>query len=112
MAKGRRVNPKDNGFSRPRKGAGGIPERSLQMSIIVRDNRTGKVKMASISTIEKDGRTLLFPQMIDITGIEDEDKIIEIIMEFEENFEPEKETRKEKKLRKKAEKAWLKIWNS
>ena len=73
------------------------------MSMIVRDSRTGKVKMASILTIQKNGRTLLFPQMIDITDVKDADEIIELIMNFELNFKPEEETKEEKKLRQAAE---------
>lgn len=82
------------------------------MSMIVRDNRTGKVKMAGILTIQKNGRTLLFPQMIDITDLKDADEVVQLIMEFELNFKPEEATKEEKKLRKAAEKAWAKKWNS
>ena len=82
------------------------------MSMIMRDNKTGKVSMASISTIEKNGRILLFPQMIDITDVQDEEEIVKLIMDFEMNFEPEEETEEEKRLRKKAEKSWSDSFNA
>ena len=82
------------------------------MSMIVRDSATGKVKMASISTMQKDGRILLFPQMIDITDVDDADKIVELIMEFEENFQPEEENDEQRKLRQAAENAWYESWKS
>ena len=77
------------------------------MSMIMRDTRTGKVMMASISTIKKNGRTFLFPQMIDITDVKSDDEIYKLIMDFERNFKPKKETAEEKKLRKAAEKAYF-----
>ena len=78
------------------------------MSMIMTDTKTGKVTMASFSTIRKNGRTLLFPQMIDITDIKNTEEIYKLIMEFEANFEPEKESKEDKKKRKAAEKAWVK----
>lgn len=68
--------------------------------------------MVSFSTIQKNGRTLLFPHMIDITDIKNTDDIVELVMEFQRNFKPQKETKEEKELRKAAEKAWAKAWNS
>jgi len=56
------------------------------MSVIFRDARTGKVSMASILTIEKNRRTLLYPQMIDITDAKDINEIAELIIEFEKNY--------------------------
>lgn len=82
------------------------------MSMIVRDSRTGEVRLASFSTIQKNGRTLLFPQMKDITDIKDADEIIEIITKSESKFKPKKKFEDREKISKAALKAWAKIWNS
>jgi len=82
------------------------------MSVIYRDSRTGKVSMASLLTIQKNGRTLLFPQMIDVTDAKNIEEIANLIMEHEINFVPEKETRAKKDSRMNVEKYGLKKWNS
>ena len=76
------------------------------MSMITRDNVTGEVSLVSISTIEKDGRTLLSPQMIDITDVKNDKEIYDLIMAFQANFKPEPETKEEMELRLAAEKAY------
>lgn len=81
------------------------------MSMIVRDSRTGKVRMASFSTIQKNGRTLLFPQMIDVTDTKDADEIITIMMKFENDFWSAKEDKEENKMSKAAKRVWAKLWN-
>lgn len=63
----------------------GKPRKDKIMSLIVKDFITGEVKMASLSTTQKNGRTLLFPQMIDITDVENVNEIYRLIMEFEIN---------------------------
>ena len=67
--------PSQEGWEKPRK--------DQIMSIIVKDSRTGEVMMASLLTIEKKGRTLLFPQMIDITDVKNDAEIYRLIMNFE-----------------------------
>jgi len=81
------------------------------MSMIVRDSRTGEVRMASFSTIQKDGRTLLFPQMIDVTDAKDADEIITIMTQFENDFWSAKEDKEENMVSKAAKRAWAKLWN-
>ena len=81
------------------------------MSTIVRDSRTGKVRLASFSTIQKNGRTLLFPQMTDITDIQDADHIIEIITKSKSKFKPKEKIEEREKISKAALKAWTKLWN-
>ena len=81
------------------------------MSMIVRDSRTGEVKRASFSTIQKNGRTLLFPQMMDITDIRDADEIIEIMIKSESKFKPKKKIEEREKIDRAALKAWAEIWN-
>ena len=92
-------------------GAGNIPDRRLPMSMIVRDSRTGEVKMVSFSTIQNNGRTLLFPQMIDVTDAKNADEIITIMMKFENDFWSAKEDKEENKMSKAAKRAWAKLWN-
>ncbi len=81
------------------------------MSMIVRDSRTGEVRQVSFSTIQKNGRTLIFPQMMDITDIQDANEIIEIITKSESKFKPKKEIEEREKISKAALKAWAEIWN-
>ena len=81
------------------------------MSMIIRDSRTGEVRMASFSTIQKNGQTLLFPQMIDVTDAKDADEIITIMMQFENDFWSAKEDKEENKVSKAAKRAWAKLWN-
>ena len=81
------------------------------MSMIIRDSRTGEVRLVSFSTIQKNGRTLLFPQMIDVTDAKDADEIITIMMQFENDFWSAKEDKEENKMSKSAKRAWAKLWN-
>lgn len=81
------------------------------MSMIVRDSRTGEVKMVSFSTIQNNGRTLLFPQMIDVTDAKNADEIITIMTQFENDFWSAKEDKEENMLSKAAKRAWAEIWN-
>lgn len=81
------------------------------MSMIVRDSRTGEVRMASFSTIQKNGQTLLFPQMIDVTDAKDADEIITIMMQFGNDFWSAKEDKEENMVSKAAKRAWAKLWN-
>ena len=81
------------------------------MSMIIRDSRTGEVRLVSFSTIQKNGRTLLFPQMIDVTDAKGADEIITIIMQFENDFWSAKEDKEENKMSKAAKRAWAKLWN-
>ena len=81
------------------------------MSMIVRDSRTGEVRLASFSTIQKNGRTLLFPQMIDVTDAKDADEIITIMTQFENDFWSAKEDKEENKMSNASKRAWAKLWN-
>ncbi len=81
------------------------------MSMIIRDGRTGKVKMAIFSTIQKNRRTLLLPQLVDVTNAKDADEIIDIIAQCENDFGSTKKFKERIKVSRAAKRAWARIWN-